>query len=323
MAHAKVSIRDPTFKEKNNESETVFFKNTWTNDVGMRIHIQSLLAPARRNESRPYYTKNGATWKKAPTNRDFEYVTMAPFDYRRGYMTNPPGEDRVLSAYAKAEGKHEFAEVRQRAHNSATGSSVVANRETTAFGAKDSLENNYSRIITPYNPDQWMGASWRTKDSLEALLNKNGKQTWAKQLHENYYNNTTPFSGNKNIKPFYMKFGPSWNGANFQPYYCHFEFNYIITVKVFRYQPFLERPVFPTSTPKTVYTAEEIRYAADMTYMQVEMHNPFMTEESTGVAEPMIPNAFNRQFIPAFQSMPISFKKTAPSEVTEEEKEIV
>ena len=319
MAHSKVSVRDPNFKEKNNESETVFFKNTWTNDVGMRIHIQALLAPPRRNETRPYYVKQGVLWKKAPGTRSFEYITMAPFDYRKGYMTNPPGEDRVLSAYAKAQGKHNFAEVSLRAHNSATGTSVVAKRQTTAFGAQDSWEDNFTRAIAPYSPDQWMGASWRDKDSLEALLGKNGKEIWTKQLHEYYYNNTTPFSGNKNIKPFFMKFGPSWNGNNFQPYYCHFEFNCVMTVKVFRYQPFLERPVFPTSTPKTVYTAEEIRYAADMTYMQVEMHNPYMVEESTGPAEEFIPNAFNRQFVPVFQSMPISFKKTPPSEGEKEE----
>ena len=321
MAPSFLSRRDPNFKEKNNESDTVFFKNVWTNDVGMRINIQALLAPPRRNETRPYMIKNGATWTESGIQRDFEYVTVAPFDYRRGYMTNPPGEDRMLSAHAKKHKKLKYCETRHKAQNSVTSTTKVIERKTSAFGPRDDLENNFTRVIMPYDADEWMGQSWRKPDSLMAILQQNGRKIWTKQTHDNYFNNTTPFSGQKTIKPFFMKFGPSWNGLNFQPYFCHFEFNYIMTVKVFRYQPFLERPVFPPTNPATKrnYTSEELRYSADMTYMRIHMHNPFLVEESTGVPADDIPNAFNRQFIPAFQNMPISFKKSPRVETIEEE----
>ena len=313
MAPSYVSLRDPNFKEKNNESETIFFQSIWTSDVGLRIHIQALLAPPTRTEARLYYKKDGASWKLQPKSRTFKYVTVAPFDYRRGFMTNPPGNDRLLSAHAARIKASNFCESRTQATASLTGDAVTVARYNTQFGKFDDYENNFTRVITPYQPDDWLCHKWRSPDSLQAVLGKEGKTIWGKQTCSSYFNNTTPFSGNKNIKPFFMKFGPSYNGLNFQPYYCHFELNYIMEVKVYRAQAFLERPVFPPTNPatKTNYDAEELRHCADMTYMQVKMYNQYATKDSTGVYYNDIPNTFNRQFIPHFQEMAIEFKETA------------
>ena len=306
-----VPLRDPRFFEKNNVAETVQFSAAWMNDVGLRIPMHCLLAPKVRYRTqvpRFIYDANSKKWIDKGKSVIEELMTY-PVDYRSGIVTTPPSSDEILYHATKdtAVGRPQFTWSRKRLKIDPTGS-IAQNIPYPSD--MDEFEECFRRQDAPLSLKQWGMHNFRDIKTIQSLVRTERTALWTKNTDYPMRTRWQPFSGNKTMKPLYIRFDVARKGTDILPYWTYFKFRYKFKLKAYKYTPQLERPLFaPGSTTRVRFNPQETSFAGDVLYQSCSHLNPYGAEISTGAAQTHIPNTWNKMFVPDFQKMYLSFKK--------------
>ena len=301
-----VPLRDPRFFEKNNVAETVQFSAGWTSDVGLRIPMHFLLCPAiiqRTGQSRFHYNALTQQWELMKKKCTMEELVTFPVDYRSGVITSPPSSDEsMFQACMRLRGSTDDAYTYSRKRIKLAGD-VAVSQECPFPSDQDDMESCFNQSLAPMSTEQWLGQKWRDMKTAQSLIRTDRQALWTKQEHYPLRPRHQAFTGNKTMKPLYIRFDVARKGKDILPYWTYFKFRYKFTLQVYKYTPQLERPIFQANASKQVrYNPQETEYAGDMLYQVVRMPNPFIALDSTK-GNYFLPNAWNKLYIPDFQKM--------------------
>ena len=311
MVTQMVPLRDPRFFEKNNVAETVQFSAAWMNDVGLRIPMHCLMAPSvRKRTNVPRFKYDSATRKWIDKGKSLvEELMTYPVDYRSGIVSTPPSSDEILFHATKnaAQGRPEFTWARKRLKIEPAGTEA---QNVPYPSDVDDFEECFRRQEAPLSLKQWQCQHFRDIKTIQSLIRTERDALWAKQKNYPMRPRWQPFTGNKTMKPLYIRFDVARKGTDILPYWTYFKFRYKFKLKAYKYTPQLERPIFaPGSTTRTRFNPQETNFAGDVLYQECSHLNPYGAEISTAEPQMHIPNTWNKMFIPDFQKMYLSFKK--------------
>ena len=307
-----VPVRDPRFFEKNNVAETVQFAAAWKNDVGLRIPMHCLLAPPLRTQTkhkRFKWVPLTSQWELEAGTFENESIVTYPVDYRNGMVTTPPSTDEMLFQCArKKKDKNTFFTGSRKKVRLVDSLSVMQDCPFPSY--QDGVEECFTAFDTPLSTEQWNSQLWRDMPTTQSLISTERTALWTKQTRQPLRPRWQPFTGNKTMKPLYIRFDIARKGADILPYWTYFKFRYKFRLKAFYYTPQLERPIFhPNSCDRVRFNPQETKFAGDMLVQNASHLNPYRNDTSaTGNIDSLV-NSWNKTFIPNYQKMYVSFKK--------------
>ena len=137
---------------------------------------------------------------------------------------------------------------------------------------------------------------------LKALITTSRGGLWKKQVDYKMRPRWQAFTGNKSMKPLYIRFNIARRAADILPYWIYIKFRYIFRMKACKYDALFERPLLRAGGKRNKYNSTETKFAEDMLFQAGEMKNPYIDKDSSA-AHIHMPNSWNKTYFPQFQIM--------------------